>query len=438
MKKRFFAMNMIFAAAAAFTLAVLFCCIACDTAFAAQDPVSFTISTQDGGSWTLSQDGDIIAAYNGTFFNFGSTDAASAKFETVIKNKIASLGAAEYVINFDLPQIGVETEGETELAYNERQGDLLLRGAVEYMIVAGGTAENSTALQYRKKSEGEYKTFAFAEARGGGLTFGKRVDVGEYLVRFVAYEEFDYGIGEGNTVRYRVPRYSREIECRITNAIPDVPDVGEVSVEYGTLNEKLGDEIYDPSGSWTLSEEQDIIGFSENSRLGVKEGGYSVKFDYTPHNKNYVAVKGVEVNVQVTPCGLTVYVGDAQSFVGEPLAEDIRYEISSPLIDGDREEDLGTEICLGEIDVNTVGKYLITVRFANANYTPICRNNNNIFVDGGLYTVCQPQQEPEIPPDKSKSGYDIAAVVLLSVCCALAVIIGVFALVYVSRRRCFR
>ena len=121
--------------------------------------------------------------------------------------------------------------------------------------------------------------------------------------------------------------------------------------------------------------------------LGVKDGVYSLKFDYIPNNKNYKVVEGVEIDVTVTPRALRIYIENAYSVVGEPLAENIGYEVTTELIGDDSVEDLGVEIYVVGTDGSVAGQYSILARFSNVNYVPDCKNYGNPLIIGGVYTV---------------------------------------------------
>ena len=84
---------------------------------------------------------------------------------------------------------------------------------------------------------------------------------------------------------------------------------------------------------------------------------------------------------------MRVYINDDFSLVGEPVKARFSYEIATPLVDGDTEESLGIELYVENIDVNKPDKYVIKARFENANYLPQCLNYDNIFAEGGTYTV---------------------------------------------------
>ncbi len=363
------------AAAAILIIAAVFCHIPLKTAYAADSGARFFISTTDGESWELFCGEESIATATGAFFDYGNSNAVSVKFERAIKDKLA--GAEEYALGFMLPDIFAETVGGTEIEYSETGGSLVVKPRYECVI---STDVNRT-LQYRAE-DGEFETYPFSTEREGGLTFGQSVDTGDYEVRFALYEIFVF-----DGVRYDVPRYSAPIGCTVVQAEPAVPEPGTVRAEYGTAVEDIPQAFYDYSGEWTLSEEQDIPELAAGARLAVKEGGYLVRFDYAPHNKNYKSALGVAVRVEITPRTLRVYINDDFSLVGEPVKARFSYEIATPLVDGDTEESLGIELYVENIDVNKPDKYVIKARFENANYLPQCLNYDNIFAEGGTYTV---------------------------------------------------
>lgn len=364
-------------AAALLVIVALVCHIPRGVASAADDVAEFVISTSDGRNWTLSQDSEQISSFEGPFFDYATTNAASARFEARIKQELASQGKSEYSLKFELPAISAEAVGDTTFEYSAQEGGVVIRGIYNNII----SLNERKVLQYRRVG-GEYAVFTQASANGKEYTFGRLADVGEYDVRFVAYEEFEY-----DGVWYSVERYSEAIRCEIIPTLPELPDFGVVSVEYGTKAEDIKNAFYDFSGVWTLSAEQDIPNLSADSRLDVKDGEYTVKFDYAPNSDNYRSVAGVQVSVSVYPRTLRIYIDDAHSLAGEPLATNLTYTIATPLAEGDVEADLGARLYIDGIDKDVPGRYEIKARFDNGNYTPYCLNKTDVFINGGLYIV---------------------------------------------------
>ncbi len=378
MKTKVFALSILTAAAAILIIAAVFCYIPFKTAYAADGGLRFLISTSDGESWELFLGEESIATASGAFFDYGNSNAVSVKFESAIKRKLEEQGHTDYALSFALPNIFAEAAGDTEADYSETSGGILIKARYESVI----SSDIYKTLQYR--TEGEFETYPFSAEQDGGLTFGQAIDAGGYRVRFALYEVFVF-----DGVRYSVPRYSGEIGCTVLAAEPEIPELGIVKVEYGTAAEDIAQALYDYSGEWTLSAEQNLpeLAADRRARLEVKDGGYLLAFDYAPRNKNYKTAYGIIVNVEITPRILRVYISDDFSLVGEPVKTDFKYEISTPLAEGETEESLGIELYVENIDINAPGKYVIKARFENDNYLPQCLNYDNVFLEGGRYTI---------------------------------------------------
>ena len=345
----------------------------------AVETLQFEITTDNGVDWSLSLGGEQIKTFAGDFLNPQTQNTASVVFKREIDARLEQSGANQYKLKFKLPSISCETIGNAAFDYtNNSSSGVVFKGIYQSVI----STDVREALEYKSADGGTFKNYPLAESLNGGLSFGRGVDVGSYTVRFVVYEIFTF---DGK--QYEAARYGSDSLCTINKAKPQAPVIETVSVEYGTKAVDIASVLPSDGCRWALSENQSSDKIYPDARLHVREEAYDINFDYIPNDKNYETLKNVSVKVKIAPKTLRITIGDAYSLVGEPQAEFSRYEINTPLLDGDRLEDLGVTLVCEGFDANTAGTYLITARFANADYTPYCLNYTNALLNGGRYMV---------------------------------------------------
>lgn len=345
----------------------------------ADDTLSFEISTDDGNLWILSCDGGEISRFQGEFFDVHSSDAASVVFKRAMDETLHTSGKSDYTLNFVLPDIGYTVTGNSTFDYTQNTFTGFVVKSVFTPVISSDVQK---ALEYRS-DDGKFERYAFSSEYDGGLSFGQNVNAGNYYVRMIVYEIFTF-----NDVKYNVPRYSPATFCKINKATSVAPEVAPISVEYGTAVKDIAGSVPSAEGTWSLSAEQsetDII--NADTRLHVRDGGYKIKFDYTSRNNNYETLVGVELQVNVTPRVLRVYIGDVLRIAGDAPVEDFRYEITTPLVEGDTQNDLGITVGCDGLDANKAGTYVITASFENCDYVAVSVNYTNAFISGGKYAV---------------------------------------------------
>lgn len=346
----------------------------------AENALDFEIGYDDG-EWMLSSNGAELERFAGEFFGHPQEqNLASVIFKQRIDQQLQSSGATDYSLTFDLPDIFCTTVGPSAFDYTELAGSFALIADYAPIISEGEAVKES--LQYRK-SDSEFENYIYGDRLSGGLAFGRNVDVGEYLVRFVVTEEFTF-----DKKPYNVERHSQEVSCTVRTAVPVAPERDALKIEYGTKTADIADRLPKEKGSWSLSQQQtENADLSPDGILHVREEGYILKFDYIPNNKNYQSLAGLDVNVEITPRQLSVAVGDAFSLVGEPIAEGLGYRVLSPLIGGDREEDLNIVLLTDGVDVSVAGEYVVKAEIRNPDYVARSMNEHSQFIDGGRYIV---------------------------------------------------
>ena len=360
------------------------CGVAC--AVNADSAVQFEILFS-ADKWTLSADGVEIESAVGSFFDpLDNEKAVSVIFKRAMDNQLAETDSTDYTLNFKLPSIGCSTVGASVFDYSERVGSFVLKA--DYLPAVSEDVIQS--LEYRTE-DGGFRNYSFAQPMSGGLAFGQNVDAGRYYVRFVVSEQFTF---DGRP--YSVTRYGEEAFCTVRKATPDAPSLDVVEAEYGIALRNIANYIPSSAGSWRLSATQSNGAFNADTLLHVSGDLYNVKFDYTPNNPNYNTLEGVEVSVRITPRTLRVSVDDAFSLVGEPLKTDLKYEILTPLVGGDREEDLDISFDFSGVDSSVAGEYDIGVKFGNADYKAISISSSNVF-SSGRYIVYATSQKVTAP-----------------------------------------
>lgn len=354
----------------------------------------FRIVAKSDRDWTLYCGEDILATSDKVFFEGDSQDVASVDFYNAIKGWLAEheLGEDDYALSFSLPGFAADETGDRNIPYSEYvDGSFALTADVSSVLVPSAEKNSmSGMLQYRRAGASDYAyndIHGWANAGGDPIRFG-RVDVGKYVVRYIVIEEIIF-----DNITYRVRRYSdNEFECAVVGSPAPTPSVRETTATYGTPAGKIS--VRSSEGSFTLSQNQRDPRITEDFCLEAREEPYAVNFDFTPSNSNYLPLKDVSIAVTVAPREITVYVGDAYSRSGEPMADLSALEFSVyGLAEMDTEQDLGLEFYLtAEFDGSKAGTYLIKARCSNKNYVI---NENGVQslagwpIPGGRYVVYQ-------------------------------------------------
>lgn len=347
----------------------------------ADEPARFEITADGSGSFELFKvDGASKAKIDGrtgSFFNAADNDSAiSVIFFNAIKSE---MGEAPYTVSFQFPDIAT-TVSNASFKYTESSGgaliktDYALRGEDYNPIISEAISEN---LQYRKTDAEDYINYANSSESAGGLLFGRLVDVGSYYVRYVIEEIFTFA-----EVQYRVPRYGAEHLCTVSKADAKVPEQEIVNINYGTTVGQIAGTLSKTEGIWSLSEGED-----GEELLHVKDGVYSVSFDFAPHNKNYNDKKGVILKIRVIPQTVRVIISDVFRLAGEDKLTVFDHEVVSVLVGDDTEDDLDLTFITDGVDVDTPGRYVVKAESRNPDYTVYSMNTSNMFIEGGLYVV---------------------------------------------------
>lgn len=299
----------------------------------------------------------------------------------------------DYELSFALPGFTAAEHGNNVIAYSHLyDGDYSLSAQVTSVINPSvGTSSMHGALQYRLADSQGYANGGNYHGRsenvGDPIFFGS-VDVGKYFVRYAAFENFRFDERE-----YSVPRFSdNEFDCEVVRATAPAPSISQTTIVYGTAAKNIA--IADAAGRWTLSQNQPS-GISPETYLEVSDLPVTVNFDFTSFDKNYLTRENIPLEVYVTPRLLRVYVGDAYSLRGEPMADLTKLEhMTDTLVEGDTEEDLGLEFYITpEFSKDVAGTYSIFARISNKNYTCYNVSMHHSSIPCGQYIVYEYKYE---------------------------------------------
>lgn len=181
----------------------------------------FVAKTDDGVNWDLYLDGVKLdyASASGRFIDYNNPNAVSVKFFKAIEQELVSRGIIDaahgnlteyYDIEFQLPLISRPEIDKTSAEYSTSSG---ITVSADYAAVISVSA---TRLQYKNVQSEGYSDL-YAQSAGSGLLFAG-VDVGEYDVRYVVTETFEF---DGAT-RVAI-RYSEPVRCSVTKATLEKP-----------------------------------------------------------------------------------------------------------------------------------------------------------------------------------------------------------------------
>lgn len=277
----------------------------------------------------------------------------------------------------------------SEIVYGNEQEGIEVSAEIAPIV-----SSPSAYIEFQKSGDVSWQK---VQSNNATVLFGKGIDVGNYEIRYVAVEEFKF---DGKD--YSVERHAdNTLNVRINKADLQMPSIDVVHATYGTKACDINVLDYvksqsfpkDNGGHFVVCDEQSDEAFAsvsdkKNVLLSVKEGGYTVKFDFIHDSGNYNVLNGVSVNVVIQPKPITVKISDVSSLVGEALfpLDRVKYTVVDALVNGDKIEDLGLKLNC-DADNQNVGTYFITATFENENYTPISANQDFQLVPGGRYLV---------------------------------------------------
>lgn len=361
-------------------------------------------SWQESGEWFGNGDDGVLFKFKShlaeVLFSGGKIDADT---KAAYSENPTEWNANDYFdVEFSFCGLGyvVAENDKTTIKYTRSDSDITLQASDTNPIVSNFS---SIGVDYCKLGQSTH-------VQTSSLRFGNGVDVGEYDVSVVAYEEFSF---DGRD--YRIQRRSENsIRCTIEKANLPIPEIQVVQATYGTTaanisafirgNISNSEFLNTGTGEFSLCDAQtDSVFDGVNDKTAVipsvKDGTYLFKFDYDPSSANYNGLQNIEVLVKIVPKSVTIWVSDVYTLVGQQKDIDQSgYRVEqNDLVVGDTVENLGVKLVC-EADVNTVGNYMIKAEFDNRNYTPQCRNNYDQFAEGGKYMVF-PQSITVTSPD---------------------------------------
>lgn len=369
-----------------------------------EDKPHFVAKTDDGVNWDLYLDGVKLdyASASGRFIDYNNPNAVSVKFFKAIEQELVSRGIIDvahgnlteyYDIEFQLPLISRPAIDKTSVEYSTSSG---ITVSADYAAVISVSA---TRLQYKNVQSEGYSDL-YAQSAGSGLLFAG-VDVGEYDVRYVVTETFEF---DGAT-RVAI-RYSEPVRCSVTKAMLERPIFQDLTIVYGDSVSKIAsnlkslvtdEKMIADGGEFLPSAKQTDEAFANGTNvaefmLPASDRQYTLLFDYIAGSVNYENVDNVQVKVSVGKRDVYVYISDAFSLVGEELVplENVEFYVDeSRLAAGDDVASVGVTLYYSD-DVNkdvASNAYRIYATCSNQNYTAVSRNMNSTFVDGGRYVV---------------------------------------------------
>lgn len=316
-----------------------------------------------------------------------------------------------YSVDFVFPTIsGITSNGKTDMVYTRDGSDIYIDAQPKAIIGFG-----KSCLDFVEKN-GTKNGKTYSANFSTSIAFGNGVDVGEYEVRYVAYETFTF-----DDKTYEVARYSDDcVYITVRKADLTMPSVDLVQVEYGTsvseISTKIKDFVSDKSfvkngDVFSLRDNQPDSSFDGVSDIGsvipsVKDGGYTLAYDFTSASGNYNTVENIEVGVVVKPRKIIVRIPDVVSLVGEALKplDQIAYTLDGTLVGADSQSDLGVKIVC-DADGDVAGVYTIYAAFDNPNYEADSKNALSPFIAGGRYMVFTRKVDAVAPDGTSFQVY---------------------------------
>lgn len=366
----------------------------------AKDVPEFVIATQDNNVWTLKKGGVQIAQYSGVFFEYNNPNAVAAKMLEKIRAELIADGIidADYLIDhaytnnlyslrFDLPQATTGLyNGINSMAYSTTLSGIVVLGGHDNIA----NSETVLGLQYKKAEDSDFSWYSHAESAGRGLSFGKNLDVGEYDVRYVATERFQF---DGTLVE--AVHYGNSVRCIVQKAHLNTPQHLSAKATYGATLDEIADDIVKDgaisniAGRFVLSQSQDG-GFDGDYIPEV--GNFTANYDFVPFaQNNYEVCEDIEVSITVEPKTINIFLGNAYSLVGDAVKDvsAVEYVLDAEqLARGDSLLDLHLELFFKDaVDKDRAGEYYIDASIENNNYILETHNLYSQFIDYGVYTV---------------------------------------------------
>ncbi len=361
---------------------------------------TFTIKALSRTEWELYKEDNLILSCEGEFFYV--SNPASVAILNKIKQELVADGIItqdyadnnvchdRYVLNFDFSSdfIAQSTGGTTTIQYTtQNDSPILISASRAPFINAVGATSLEKYLEYKGKNDTQY-TQHVQSLEGEALRFGQNVNVGEYDVRVVLRERFEFD-GKARDAYH----YSTTITCKIEKAPYTNTQNARAEIVYGDRIKDIEviDEVSNYLGRWELSQQQTL--FDDN--VGVEEmllgvGSYYINFDFYPDSQNYLPALNVPVPVKVERKTLTIYIGDVHAIAGEEVVDVSKVPIGvKGLVGDDTIEDLNITLSYPKgFDGKTAGTYDISVQsMVNPNYNYMSYGMSNPFTPYGRYIV---------------------------------------------------
>lgn len=393
-------------------LAVVFC--ATDVSYATTIH-EFTISSTDGHTWILKENGSTVLEETGSWNTNEEVDA-------IFSSKIDELvGADDYVLTFDFPNdllisykdsTGVNPSDVNESVYTENdESDI-------YILLEGNNfiGGSTISLEYKTKDSDSYDNRLTQIS--SLFKFGNMIDVGEYDVRGLMVESFKFKDRD-----YLVSRTSSNVlDCTITiNPNPPMRELSEAdrTMEYGATLSDIANKLSSTSGLYKVAASEIALDANIESKiLPYDVYNQTCKFDYFPTNTNYENKTDIEIDIKIDKKRIEIVIDNAQILCGQnniDLNTFVKKFVRTPLVGEDTENDLGLSLYFankfGEevtvIDTSESNEYLIKARVANINYMPISINWHQTSYSGGRYFIFPIDikfSEPEMEISLNKMG----------------------------------
>ena len=395
--------------------AVLASAFSCENvAFASDEKIDAIVSVRldgEGKVWYLTVGSDTAEIGKGDFFDgekvyyslknafantlFDKGVITSDQKAAYIENASSWDVNAYFDVQFVFPAMSEITSNAEEMTYTNDDAK-----GVDFSVESTPSVVGfwSSRLDYNKAGESGVK-HKYSSASFYSITLGNGVGAGEYNVKYVAAEKFEFDGKE-----FVVERASaNSARFTIKKATLSAPTVNTIEVEYGTsvstiasmISGAIEDEAFLSAGSGTFvssGSQSDAIFDGVLDKGAVipqpRDAEYTVKYDFESASGNYLPVQDIEVKIVVKPRKITVRISDVYTLVGEDLIsiENIGYTVDGTLVGGDTQDDLGVRLVCNA-DKDAPGVYPITATFENHKYEAESKSASSDFVQYGRYMV---------------------------------------------------
>lgn len=362
--------------------------------------------------WTVTHGEDVVFSKRGVW-NTGDSSAVSIEIRNAIREELKQEGVVEKdydgavgtycTIQFDFGDIDA-TVAVAEGVYSEKSI------SINASIDAFTTFSPRVYFEYRSDDDDNIKNVNATRIGGGYATPSKGLSYGNYYIRLVAKDETSFEKINGSYRKYTTYRYSEWMECSVEQAKISLPEKLCISAEYGTkladmnrlLKAQASEYLKNTDGSFipldsSAQSESALVDVQNvgDVILDVREGCYSVEYEYVSNDKNYTNA-AASVEILITAKRIQLMISDAFSFVGEPLNTP-KYYLFNPadLVGDDTIEDLNISFdivdtsTLEKTDGSVVGKFKTIATTDNTNYTIGGYSADTQFWEGGgRYWVC--------------------------------------------------